>query len=183
MRGTRAGHRYAKAVLGYAKEQNALEAVDRDMKDIFATIAGSKELQNVLQSPVIKLADKKAVVKEIFSGLNAVSVGLIDALIENNRIDLLKIVAEKYIILHDELRGEEVAIVTTAVPLSKELEQKVLAKVKELTGKKATIKNKIDESILGGFILRVGDLQYNASIANQLNNLKRELQNNTYINN
>jgi F-type H+-transporting ATPase subunit delta len=50
----------------------------------------------------------------------------------------------------------------------------VLAKVKELTGKTTEIENTVDESILGGFILRVGDLQYDASIANKLNNLKRE---------
>ncbi|MCM5662391.1 ATP synthase F1 subunit delta [Galbibacter mesophilus] len=181
MTGTRAGYRYAKAVLDYAKEQNALEAVSADMKDISATINGSKELQDALQSPIIKLSDKKAAVKEIFSGINAVSEGLIDVLIENNRINLLKVVAEKYIILYDKMRGEEVAVVTTAVPLSGELEQKVLAKVKELTGNNATIENKIDESIIGGFILRVGDLQYNASIANQLNNLKRDLHNNAYV--
>ena len=49
-----------------------------------------------------------------------------------------------------------------------------MAKVKELTGKEVEVVNLIDESILGGFILRVGDIQYNASIANKLNNLKRE---------
>ncbi|QLE00999.1 ATP synthase F1 subunit delta [Galbibacter sp. BG1] len=181
MTGTRAGQRYAKAVLDYAKEQNALEVVNADMKDIFATINGSKELQNVIQSPIIKLSNKKAALMEIFSRINTVSQGLIDVLIENNRIDLLKVVAEKYIILYDKMRGEEVAVVTTAVPLSGELEKKVLAKVNELTGNKATIENKVDESIIGGFILRVGDLQYNASIAYQLNNLKRDLHNNTYV--
>jgi F-type H+-transporting ATPase subunit delta len=75
----------------------------------------------------------------------------------------------------------EVATVTTAVPLTKELEAKVLAKVKELTGNDVSLENKIDENIIGGFILRVGDLQYNASIANKLNTLKREFTNNTYV--
>ncbi len=181
MKGTRAGERYAKAVLDLAQQQKVLDVVSADMKDIFNTINGSDELKDLLQSPVIKLSDKRAVLKEIFSGVHAVSTGLIDMLVDNNRVGLLKIIAEKYIILHDKLRGEELAIVTTAVPLSEELEKKVLAKVKELTGNNATIENKIDESIIGGFILRVGDLQYNASIANQLNNLKRDLHNNTYV--
>ena len=181
MKGTRAGERYAKAVLDLAQEQKVLDVVSADMKDIFNTINGSDELKDLLQSPVIKLSDKRAVLKEIVSGVHAVSTGLIDMLVDNNRVGLLKIIAEKYIILHDKLRGEELAIVTTAVPLSEELEKKVLAKVKELTGNNATIENKIDESIIGGFILRVGDLQYNASIANQLNNLKRDLHNNTYV--
>jgi len=72
------------------------------------------------------------------------------------------------------MRGTQVATVTTAIPLTSDLKTKVLAKVKELTGKEAEVKNIIDETILGGFILRVGDIQYNASIANKLDKLKRE---------
>jgi F-type H+-transporting ATPase subunit delta len=72
------------------------------------------------------------------------------------------------------LKGTQIAKVTTAVPLTEALKTKVLAKVKELTKKDVEVINIIDESILGGFILRVGDIQYNASIANKLNNLKRE---------
>jgi len=102
------------------------------------------------------------------------SVNLIETLIKNKRINLLADVAKKYNELYDQLKGIQVAEVTTAVPLTDELKNKVLAKVKELTGKEATIKSQIDASILGGFILRVGDIQYNASIANKLNKLKRE---------
>ena len=53
-----------------------------------------------------------------------------------------------------------------------------LEKVKNITGNKVTIKNNIDESIVGGFILRVGDLQFDASVANKLNSLKREFTTN-----
>ena len=99
---------------------------------------------------------------------------LIDTLITNKRVALLGDVANKYTQLFDQLRDTQIAKVTSATPLTKELEEKVLAKVKELTGKTTEIENTVDESILGGFILRVGDLQYDASIANKLNNLKRE---------
>ena len=70
--------------------------------------------------------------------------------------------------------GKEVAKVTTAIPMTNDLEIKVLAKVKELTSKAVTLENMVDESILGGFILRVGDKQYDASISNKLSKLKRE---------
>ena len=83
--------------------------------------------------------------------------------------------AYSFVELYNELKGVKVASVITAVPLSAEIENQVLAKVKELTGSNTvTLENTIDESIIGGFILRVGDLQYNASIANNLNKLKRE---------
>ena len=75
------------------------------------------------------------------------------------------------------MKGKDIAHVTTAVPLTADLEKKILAKVTELTGNKVSIENKIDESIIGGFVLRVGDLQYDASIANKLSSLKREFTN------
>ena len=90
---------------------------------------------------------------------------------------MLNEVALKYIILNEQLKGQDVAFVTTAVPLTAVLEKKILAQVAKITGNKVTIKNKIDESIIGGFVLRVGDLQFDASIANKLNNLKREFTN------
>ena len=88
---------------------------------------------------------------------------------------MLNDVASSYIELYKESQGIKVARVTTAVALSPELEEKVLVKVKELTGSdKVTLESTIDESIIGGFILRIGDLQYNASIANSLAKIKRE---------
>jgi len=79
------------------------------------------------------------------------------------------------------MNNVQVAKVTTAIALSPALETKIQAKVKELTGNEAEIQNIIDESIIGGFILRVGDIQYNGSVHAQLNNLKREFKNNTYV--
>ena len=170
----RAAIRYAKGVLSLAQEQKAEEAVNNDMKTIVGTIAQSNELSQMLQSPVIKSSDKKAVLTSVFSNVNENIVNLIDTLISNKRLALLNDVASSYVTLYNQLRGSQVATVTTAVALSDALKKKVLAKVKELTGKDAEVENIIDESILGGFILRVGDKQYNASIANKLNKLKRE---------
>jgi F-type H+-transporting ATPase subunit delta len=170
----RAAIRYAKAVLDQANEANISEVVFGDMKAVEATIAGSKELRNVLQSPIIKGEDKKQALIKIFDSNSDVTKGLIDILTANKRIDLLGGVASSFVSLYNEGKGVKVAHVTTAVPLSADLETQVLAKVKEMTGSdNITLVNKVDETILGGFILRVGDLQYNASIANQLSNLRR----------
>ena len=174
MAGVRAAIRYAKAVLSLASDQNTVDAVNNDMKLIADSIAGSNELNEMLQSPVINSAIKKSALMEVFKNINASSVNLIETLIKNKRLNLLGDVAKKYNELYDQLKGIQVAEVTTAVPLTDEIKNKVLVKVKELTGKEATIKSQIDTSILGGFILRVGDIQYNASIANQLSKLKRE---------
>jgi len=177
MNESRAAIRYAKASLDLAQDKKALEVLEADMRSIAQTLSESKELSDLLNSPVVKNSDKKNVLYEIFKGSNQITVGLIDALTDNKRIGLLQQVAEKYLILNEDLKGQGVAFVTTAVPLTADLEKKILEKVLQLTGKKVEVKSTIDEKIIGGFVLRVGDLQYDASIVSKLSNLKREFTN------
>jgi len=177
MSDSRAALRYAKAILDLAVENKATDALEKDMQSILATISGSNELREMLASPVINGNTKKEALLAIFKGSHSITEGTISMLVENKRVSMLNEVALKYIILNEKLKGKDIAYVTTAVPLTTDLEKKVLSKVAELTGNKVSIENKIDESIIGGFVLRVGDLQYDASIANKLSNLKREFTN------
>ena len=178
MSGSRAAIRYAKAILSFALEQNKEVEVNDDMLLIASTINENEDLQMLLNSPVIKSDLKKSTLKEVFSSkISSLSVGLIDLLIDNKRLSIISEVAKKYTILYDKLKGIEVAKVTTAVPLTKELNEQVLKKVKEITGKEATIENNVNPDIIGGFILRIGDVQYDASISNKLQVLKRQFEN------
>ncbi|WAC01113.1 ATP synthase F1 subunit delta [Lacinutrix neustonica] len=170
----RAAIRYAKAVLSLANDQNSAEPVNEDMKLIANTIAENEDLSAMLQSPVISASIKKSALHAIFKDINTLTGNLIETLITNKRIDIFADVASKFNELYDVSKGIESGTVTTAVPLTADLKAKVLAKAKALTGKDVAVENIVDEDILGGFILRVGDLQYNASIANQLNKIKRE---------
>jgi F-type H+-transporting ATPase subunit delta len=97
--------------------------------------------------------------------------------LENKRFEILAAIAVEYNNLFDVMNGVEVAKVTTAFPMDAALEAKVLAKIATFSDKKVTIENTVDASIIGGFILRIGDKQYNASVANRLQVLKRELNN------
>ncbi|WP_422082689.1 ATP synthase F1 subunit delta [Ulvibacterium sp.] len=177
MNDSRAAIRYAKAILDLAVENKATDALEKDMRAIAQTISESKELKDILTSPIIKGEAKKKAVLSVFKGSHHITEGLMNLLVDNRRIDMLNEVALKYIILNEKLKGEDVAYVTTAVPLTKALEKKVLKQLGAITGNKVTLKNTVDESIIGGFVLRVGDLQYDASIANKLNNIKREFTN------
>jgi len=174
MAGARAAIRYAKAVLSLATDQKTADVVNTDMELIANTIAENKDLSEALQSPVVPSTVKKSVLLEVFKNTNKSTLSLIDTLVANNRIDILEQVATKYNQLFDASKGIELATVTTAIAITSDLEKKVLAKAKALTGKNVELKNIIDESILGGFILRIGDVQYNASVSNQLSKLKRE---------
>ncbi|WP_461533235.1 ATP synthase F1 subunit delta [Sinomicrobium sp.] len=175
MAGSRAAIRYAKATLALAGEQDAVKAVYEDMDLIQNTVSANRDLQLMLKSPVVKAEIKKTALDEIFAGVQNITRNLIRVLVENNRVDALSDVAGQYMALYNQHHGKQQAVVTTAVPLSDRLKAGVLQKVKELTGKEAILKNVIDESIIGGFILRIGDLQYNASVAQRFSDLKRKI--------
>lgn len=181
MNGSRAAIRYAKAILSFALEQQKEVEVNIDMLLVVNTIQESKELQLLLNSPVLKTEVKKSALKEIFGDkTSTLTIGLINLLIDNKRLPILGEVAKKYTVIYDSLKGIEVAKVTTAVPLTEELNLQVLNKVIEITGKKATIENIINPDIIGGFILRIGDIQYDASVSNKLQVLKRQFENESF---
>ena len=175
MSNSRAAIRYAKAILDLSKEQNSLDETYSNMQLVESTIAENVELQNILNNSIVKSDTKKNILLAVFDGkINALSQKLIDLLINNKRITDFGAVASQFITLYDAEKGKQIAKVTTAIPLTDALKTQVLAKVKELTGKEAILENVVDPTILGGFILRIGDIQYDASISNKLNVIKRQ---------
>ena len=182
MKGARPALRYARAVLNLAKETGIEEAVNLDMQLIVSTINESEDLQTMLKSPVIKASAKRKVLNSNFTDkVNAISLGLFHLLEDNKRMMMLQTIAAHYSIIYDYLKSKDIAKVTTAFPMTKDLEEKILEKVMVLSGNKTSIENIIDPSILGGFILRVGDMQYDASISNNFNELRKEFDNSQYI--
>ena len=177
MSSTRAAIRYAKAILDLATSKNVANEVSNDMFLIATTINGNLELDTFIQNPTIKVEAKENALLEVFANTNEVTKSLFHLLFENKRFEILGAIASEYNKLFDEMNGVQVAKVTTAIPMDADLEAKVKAKIATFSDKKVTIENTVDASIIGGFILRIGDKQYNASVANRLQVLKRELSN------
>jgi len=174
---TRAANRYAKALLDLAFEENQGEVVFKDMQLVAQTISENAELQLLLDSPIFKIKDKKEILLSIFGDkISKISSNLIGLLETNKRMSLLQIIAVQYSVLYNEKKRFVEASVTTAFPIDDKMKALILAKAQELAnGKEVHLFNKVDESIIGGFILRVGDVQIDASVLNKLGNLKREL--------
>jgi F-type H+-transporting ATPase subunit delta len=177
MSGTRAAIRYAKAILDLALTNGVAQEVYNDMASIASTVNDNEELSTFIQNPTIGVGVKEAALTEVFADANGLTKGLFHLLFENKRFEILADIASQYKIQFDEMNGFEVAKVTTAIPMDSDLEAKVSEKIREFSNKKITIENIVDPSIIGGFILRIGDKQYNASIANRLQVLKREFSN------
>ena len=174
---SRAAIRYAKAILETAVSSGKANQVNEDMKSIIAAVDSSTDLKEFLSSPIITSEVKIKALSEVFSSVQADTKSLFRLLQENKRFEILETIASQYNAQFDEMNGVEVANVTTAFPITAELEAQILAKAAAISTKKLTIQNTVDPSIIGGFILRIGDKQYNASVSNRLQELKREFSN------
>ena len=181
MKTSRAAIRYAKALLLESVEKNSTEQIFDDMELIKNTFYNNIDLKYMVESRVIKNSIKLSSLNLIFKQLSSLSLSLIKVLYDNNRINLLDIIAIKYIERYKEFKGIQSATVTTAIPLNDELENQVLETISKLTNKKTTLINKVDQSLIGGFVLRVGDIEYNASFKNKLKNIKQEFNKNTNL--
>ena len=100
---------------------------------------------------------------------------LFSLLAENNRLAILSETGKKFLELYSYHKGEVNATVISAVSLSIELEKTILEKAKRYSKQKLNIENKIDPSLMGGFILKIGDMQLDCSVSNQLKAIKSTL--------
>ena len=183
MAGTRVASRYVKSLLSLAVEQNALEAVHNDMKLFADTCNKSRELVNMLNSPIIKHDKKKAILEKLFQGkVHALTMAIIDIITRKNREPLLPAIASEFHNAYNEFKGIGTASVTAAVPLDAALRAEIEAIVKKLSNKKQIeLSEQVDNDLIGGFILNVGDQQVDASIKNKLKSLKVKFSENPYV--
>lgn len=174
---SRAAIRYAKAIYEIAEAKGAAKNVNENMSSIRDAINTHHDLQVFLENPTIKGEAKLDVLTNTFTGVESQTLGLFRLLLENKRFEILEAITFQYNLLFDKMNGIELAKVTTAIPMDANLEKQILNKIKEFSNNKITIENIVDPSIIGGFIIRMGDKQFNASIANKLQQLKREFSN------
>ncbi len=182
MQGTRVASRYAKSFIDLTIEQGLLEQAYTDMKHIADLTASSKEFNTFLKSPIIKTDKKLAVLKEIFNGkLNKITDSYIQLITSKKREFYLKEIAEEFISQYKEKKKILTAVVTTANGIDEATRKKVMEIVKGSTQSEIVLEEKINKDLIGGFILRVGDKQVDASISRKLNDLKRNFNENPFI--
>lgn len=166
--------RYAKSLLDLAEEKGLTEEIYKDMLFFKNTVEGSRPLMLMLKNPIVRSSKKDAVLKEIFkSKINPVSSAFIDIVARKNRESIIDEIAAEYIRLHDEKKGIERATVVTTTPLTDELRTKFKAMVAKRTGSQLVdLTEKVNPNIIGGYVLKLGDQQIDASVKSQLNALK-----------
>lgn len=182
MKDTKVSARYAKSLLELALEHGSLEEVRTDMELIAGTVKGSRELNVFLKSPVITSDKKASVIREVFGQkLSKLTSTFTDILASKHRESLLGHIAEAFLTQYKTHQNIVTATVTTAVPLSNDMREKISGIVKSRTGLTVELHEKVDKDIIGGFILQIEDQQIDSSIAGKLEELKSEFSKNPYV--
>ncbi|MFA7472084.1 MAG: ATP synthase F1 subunit delta [Spirosomataceae bacterium] len=173
---TTVASRYAKSLIELAKEKGVVEEVYKDMVLFANTASENRILMKVLGSPVVRHEKKLGILKGLFEDkVNPVSFSIFNIITRKNREAILDAIADQFIKLYDEYRGIQKATVISSAPLTEEARQHFIKILSETTGKKIELTEKVDENLIGGYILTVGDKQIDASLKSQLNTLKIKL--------
>ncbi|REJ80910.1 MAG: ATP synthase F1 subunit delta [Bacteroidetes bacterium] len=179
---TQVAKRYAKSLLDLAKEKGNIDDVNRDMQLFSSTCANSRELSLLLSNPIIKSDTKLEVLRKLFSEkMNKLSIAFFEIVTKKGREKYLENIAKEYSEQFKLFKGIRTAEITTAIGLDENLRAAVYKLVRENTNSDVELNEKVDRNLIGGFILRMGDKQYDASISSELRKLAREFSSNPYI--
>jgi len=183
MRNPRLAGRYAKSLIGLAIERNELDKVYGDMLYLQSLIKQSKEFLVILKSPVINPVKKKAILESVTGGnISEMVEGFIRLLILKGRESNLPEIIPAFIDQYKVLKNIFVVTLSTATPASEELKHTIIEKVKEATSlQNIELKTIVNEDLIGGFVLQMGDTLVDASIIYDLNAIKKQFLNNDFV--
>jgi F-type H+-transporting ATPase subunit delta len=170
--------RYAKALFALAKDAGSLDVVKKDIELLFQCIREIPDLQYVILSPVIRASEKTKLFGEMFrTSFDNLTISFVNLVLERRREEFLAGISRHFLTLMKSEQGIQAAELVTAVPIDEALRQSILKLIARKFNAKVELNEALDEKLIGGFILRVGDQQLDASIASKLKRIQEELIN------
>lgn len=166
---------YAQALFDAAKEAGVVEEVRRELGDFVAALAASASLRNVLADPQVDTAAKHRVLAEITSGGQPLLANALLLMLERGRFAAVPELRQAYGALATVEEGVVDVEVVSAAELTPETEKKIAARVQEATGRRVQLARRVDPDILGGLVLRVGDMIVDSSVKARIRQLRRRL--------
>ncbi|MDR1876969.1 MAG: ATP synthase F1 subunit delta [Flavobacteriaceae bacterium] len=176
MSNIRLAKRYASGLWDYALSAKEESTIVQEMQSLIEIIEQNRDFQLFLKSPIIETSKKIRIANEISKSFSATTQHFITLVLRHKReIELLGI-AKQVLALNDNYKGIQRVSIVSAVPLDKEMISKIIKSEPKINQEKAIIENKTDESLIGGYILRLEDNQIDASVKTKLNNIKKKLE-------
>jgi len=183
MADTRAASRYAKALLDLSIEQNKLDTIHEDIKNIQSAMS-SRDLQLLAKSPIINSSKKIGIFKTLFEGkVDQLTMGFLELITKKGRETKLLAITNSFTQQYKKYNKITAVKLTTATPLTDEAKKSIEKALLEsnVTDKVVDMESVVDEEIIGGFVIEVGDKLYDASILHKLNKVRKEFSQNKYI--
>ncbi len=183
MNNPRLAGRYAKSLLDLAIEQNQLDAVYNDMKLLRAICKGNPDFAAVLTSPVINADKKEKIIDSIINNrVSKLTTSFMQLLVKKTREGNLTQIITSFIEQYNKLKDIHRVKLTTAVPMSDEMQQVILNKIRTNTNiQNIELETVVEDELIGGFKLEVGGTLIDATVLRDLNDVKKQFKSNEYI--
>lgn len=173
---SRVAKRYARALFEVALESKQLELVEADLKSLQESYRQSQQFSALIDSPVISTEAKQHAFSASFKKrLQGITFRFVTLLISKNREMLLMQIVEEFGDLLDQHRGIVRGDVYSVAPLSEEQVKNLVAQLNRMTGKNVLITRHLDESLLGGIVIKLQDKVIDASLRNKLEKIRQTL--------
>ncbi|MDF3078111.1 MAG: atpH [Sphingobacteriaceae bacterium] len=167
--------RYAKSLIDLAQEEIALEPIKSDIETFIAVCKENSQLVAVLKNPIISPAKKVAILDSLFGkSMHKTVLSFFRIVTTKMRSEILFATAKEFVNEYNRRKGIVNATVTSAAALSEQNKQELTARIKEAINKDVVLQTKVNPDLIAGFVLNVGDKQYDASVASKLSKLKKE---------
>ena len=167
------GDVYAKAFLGFAEESGKMDKLVEELGQVNAVFGDIPKFALALESPRIKQADKIAMLEKAFAKkCSPEMMKFLKLLAQRGRFDCLAAISVATDKLHDEMAGRVKATLTTASKVTSAVQDSVAKKLSGILGKEVKLDCVVDEDIIGGMVVRVGDTVYDGSVVNQLQQVR-----------
>lgn len=185
MRNPRLAGRYAKSLLGLAIERNSLEEVYKDMEFLQRITKSNADFVAMLRSPVISADKKQKIIYAITqNNITQLTDAFISLMINKTRESNMPEIAQAFIQQYNELKGIHQVKITTASPLSSEMQTAILNKIRLNPDlQNLQLQTEVQDELIGGFKLEIGDVLVDATILRDLNDVKKQFKTNEYIHN
>jgi F-type H+-transporting ATPase subunit delta len=168
--------RYAKAFFTLAKEKGLTLELRKDAGLITSVCATSSDFILMLESPVVKTSQKTLALRRIFEGkIHVLSLNFLLLITENKRENYIPGIFRNLEELYRREEGIKSAILTSALPLNEALVIQIREILEKELNAKVELSQKVDQKLIGGFVLRVEDQQYDASLSTQLRKIREQL--------
>jgi F-type H+-transporting ATPase subunit delta len=166
---------YAEALFGAAKDAGKLDAIREQLAQVADALESNRELQVFFFSPYFSSAEKREGIGRAISGAEPELLNFLELLVEKHRMPVLFRIRRRFEELWAEENRRLDVTVTSAVELDPAVVESVGKEIEKQTGQKVELTTRVDDAILGGIVLQVGNMVLDASIRNRLEKLRKSV--------